>query len=57
METIKYPSLSKKMLAERYEITLPTLNKWLNLVPNLENVKTTRIFTPKQVKLIIEHLE
>jgi hypothetical protein len=57
MNTIVYPSLSKKMLAERYGVTLPTLNKWLKLVPNLENVKTARIFTPKQVKMIMEHLE
>ncbi|MBL0200992.1 MAG: DUF4248 domain-containing protein [Chitinophagaceae bacterium] len=47
---------TKKELAILYNIHPQTLTKWINNVPNLKLDPKQRIFTPKQLKIIYEHL-
>ncbi|WP_162628127.1 DUF4248 domain-containing protein [Arcticibacterium luteifluviistationis] len=49
-------SINKSTLASLYEVSLPTLNKWLGMVPELNLDKKTRVLTPKQLELIFNHL-
>jgi len=49
-------AMSKKQLREAYGISAPTLNKWLLRIPGIRQVKGKRLFTPLQVKKIIDHL-
>ena len=56
METKKTKALSKSELANQYGITLKTLRGWLQGVPDLGVMPAQKIFTPKQVKKIFEHL-
>lgn len=52
--TIK--SSNKTELALAYNVSLGTFNKWLSKIEGLNQDKSTRIFTPKQVALIVKHL-
>lgn len=56
MEDIRFESLSKSQLSKRYKVSLPTLNSWLKLIPDLQLVKNKRILTPKQVEKVFNHL-
>ena len=56
MKDQKYPSMTRTQIAQRYEVCLPTLNKMLAKIPDFILDKTSRILTPKQVRLIFEHL-
>lgn len=56
MEDIRFESLSKSQLSKRYKVSLPTLNNWLKLIPDLQLVKNKRILTPKQVEKVFNHL-
>jgi len=47
---------TKKELAIAYNIHPQTLSKWLMSVPDLNMSPKQRIFTPKQLKLIYDHL-
>ncbi len=49
-------TMSKKQLCEHYSISYETLNKWLKCIPELNEEKGQRIYTPKQVRLILNHL-
>ena len=53
---IRYSSTNRSELARRYKVSIQTLNKWLALIPNLELLANQRIFTPKQVCIIVNHL-
>lgn len=57
---MKLPNIPKTMtkgeLARAYGVHPSTLNNWLAMVPNLELRKGQRMLTPKQVRLIMEHL-
>ncbi|MFC0184525.1 MULTISPECIES: DUF4248 domain-containing protein [Flectobacillaceae] len=48
--------MNRTELARKYKVSLPTFNKWLGLISNLVLIENQRIFTPKQVELIINHL-
>ena len=52
----KYHTTNRSELARRYKVSIQTLNKWLGLIPDLDLSANQRIFTPKQVSLIIKHL-
>ncbi len=49
-------SINKSTLASMYGISLPTLNKWLYAIPELNIDKKTRVFNPRQLELIFKHL-
>lgn len=55
-DTNKFPPMNRTELARKYKVSLPTFNKWLRLISNLVLIENQRIFTPKQVELIINHL-
>jgi hypothetical protein len=44
---------SKKELSQKYGISMPTLNKWLADIPELKLIPNQRIFTPKQMEIIL----
>ncbi len=48
--------MNKQELRYYYNISYPTLYKWLRTVPNLILVKFQREFTPLQLELIHKHL-
>ena len=56
MKENRFESQTKSQLARRFKISIPTFNKWLLLIPNLFIIPNQRIFTPKQVEIIINHL-
>lgn len=47
---------SPKILAQEYGVSTATLMKWIRRVPNLQLDKPLRLFTPKQLELIRNHL-
>jgi predicted site-specific integrase-resolvase len=52
---IKPVAMTKKQLAQQYNVSVRTLRKWLN--PFIEEIGTpqkTYIYTPEQVKKIYE---
>lgn len=56
MDEELYKPMNKSMLANAYGVSVQTLNKWLDMVPELEVRKGQRLFTPKQLSLISNHL-
>ncbi len=56
LNNTKFHSMNRTELAQKYKVSIPTLNKWLVLIPNLSLMENQRIFTPKQVEIIINHL-
>ncbi len=52
----KYHPMNRTELARKYKVSIPTLKKWLGLIPELILIENQRIFTPKQVEIIITHL-
>ncbi len=56
MEKIKCKSQSKKQLAKRYNVSIPTFNKWLSGLIDLNTYPNQRVFTPKQVENIYYYL-
>lgn len=52
----KFPPMNRSEFARKYKVSVPTFNKWLVLIPNLSLMENQRIFTPKQVEIIINHL-
>lgn len=50
------PTRNRTQLAQYYGIHLATLQIWLADIPGLELRKGQRIFTPRQLRLIYEHL-
>jgi len=53
---MKAEAASKTQLAQLYKVHYNTFIKWLKLVPGLKLDKKQRIFTPKQVQQIFDHL-
>ena len=53
---IKYFATNRTEFARRYKVSVPTFNKWLALIQDLEIIDKQRIFTPKQVSTIVNHL-
>ncbi|MEA5139960.1 hypothetical protein [Arcicella rigui] len=56
METPKYKAMTRTQLAQRYQVCLKTFNKMLAKIPDFIIDKSTRILTPKEVLIIINHL-
>ena len=49
-------TMSKKELAAHYKVSVRTLNKWLKPIePKIGKLKG-RLYTPKQVEIIMRHL-
>lgn len=48
--------LTKGELANLYGVHTKTLMKWLKEIPDFKNRVNGRIFTPKQVEKIFNHL-
>ncbi|MES2795437.1 MAG: hypothetical protein V4683_05695 [Bacteroidota bacterium] len=48
--------ITKKILAQKYEVSMPTLNKWLANIPELKLIRNQRVFTPKQTEIIYSEL-
>jgi hypothetical protein len=53
----KPTAATKSQLARAYKVHLKTFQAWLLKVPNLELTPNQRTLTPKQVRLIYEHLD
>ena len=45
---------TKKELKEAYNISGPTLSRWLDAIPEIENQKKKRVFSPLEVNFIFE---
>lgn len=56
MDKETFKPMNKSMLAEAYGVSVQTLNKWLQMVPDLEVRRGQRLFTPKQLEIISMHL-
>ena len=56
MDKETFKPMNKSMLATAYGVSVQTLNKWLELVPDLGLMKGQRLFTPKQLEIISKHL-
>lgn len=56
METKTHKPATRTQLAKRYGVSTETFKKWLVKIPNLLLDSNDRVFTPKQVGIIIEHL-
>ncbi len=52
---INYKSIDRLDLQDLYGVNYKTFRLWLRSVPNLD-VRYVRIFNPKQVKMIFDHL-
>ncbi len=48
--------MTRTQLAQRYQVCLKTFNKMLAKIPDFIIDKSTRILTPKEVLIIINHL-
>lgn len=59
MKSQNYTSMSKKNIADKYNISLSLLQTWIvelfKIMPHEEYIKQ-RVFTPKQVQCIYEAL-
>ena len=47
---------SKTELAKLYGVHITTLMNWIKKIPNLKLTPNQRIFTPRQVQIIYDHL-
>lgn len=56
MEIIKYKTSSKSIVAQSYNISVRTLNKWLAPIKDDVFIASSKLFTPKQVGKIVEFL-
>lgn len=56
METKTYKSATRSQLAKRYGVSPETFKKWLIKIPDLTLDTRDRVFTPKQVGIIVDHL-
>lgn len=56
MESKTYKPATRSQLAKRYGVSSETFKKWLSKVPDLVIEGKERVFTPKQVATIINHL-
>ena len=55
-EKFDLKAYSKKELAEKYEVSVKTFNKWLEPFTEKVGVKRGRYYTVNQVKTIVEVL-
>ncbi len=51
----KYKAMTRQDLQDAYNVNYWTLYNWLKKIPNL-NIRYVRVFSPKQVQAIVEHL-
>ena len=56
MENPIYKTATKKILAASYGVSVKTINKWLIPINHKLGDHITHLYTPKQVKTIVEHL-
>lgn len=56
MKTKTSKSATRSELADRYGVSMETLKKWIEKIPDLSLSPTDRVLTPKQVATIIAHL-
>lgn len=57
MNDIDIHPMTLRQLAARWQVNEKTVKKWIEpLLPQLGNVRGN-LFTPRQVKIILEHLE
>ncbi len=54
--TLRYKACNKSTLANAYNVSLYTLQKWLLPIQNDIGEDSGNIFTPKQVAQIVKHL-
>ncbi len=54
--TIRYKACNKTTLANAYNISLYTLQKWLQPILHVIGDCNGNIFNPKQVSIIVKHL-
>jgi hypothetical protein len=47
---------TKKELAYQYGVSVQTFVKWIKEIPNLHLSPFQKIFTPKQIEIIFNHL-
>lgn len=45
-----------RRLAVKYKVSVSNFDQWIKLVPNLNREFHRRFFTPREIKMIIEHL-
>ena len=55
MEEPIYTAMTKKELCQKFNVSIKTLTSWLKKIPGL-NLTHQKVFTPKETKLILEHL-
>ncbi|RFS16089.1 hypothetical protein [Emticicia sp. C21] len=56
MESRRYEAQTKQQLSQRYQVSMPTFNKWLNRIPKLKLMKFQKVLTPKEVETIYKYL-
>lgn len=56
MKTKTHKPATRSQLAKWYGVSPETFKKWLIKIPELVLDSNDRVFTPKQVGIIIEHL-
>lgn len=56
MEKFKVKAYYKFELAAMYGISIVTLRKWINSVPNLDLLPKQQLLTPEQVARIVQHI-
>jgi hypothetical protein len=56
MSTKSPKPATRTSLAKRYGVSVETLKKWLVKVPHLVVDRSVRVFTPRQVEQIFDHL-
>jgi hypothetical protein len=55
-ETLNFSAMNKKQLAALYKVSPKIFRIWLKpILPKLGNIEG-RVLTPKQVRIIIDHL-
>ena len=56
-ESVTYKPMSTGELAARWNVSVRTVNRWIAPFRHELGRVNGKLFTPKQVKIILEHLE
>lgn len=49
-------SMTAQELYKAYKISFPTFKRWIKAIPGIVFINRKRVYTPKEVQLIYDHL-